>query len=150
MRTTSESGAALAIACIVLAVGMTAGVAVVYIKVCEPKYYCVTNRDQPYPMGKKWVKQLKYRGQASAEDLLVLGGPWTDYELAVMTCHTNTNTVSISMDLAGDGLVHIERSTNLVNWQEVGAVPGDENGFEYWETNAALSGQAFFYRARID
>ena len=125
--------------CIVLFAAAAVGGVCVMISNCRPKYYCCQDSET----GQHWCRVLT-RGEAAAADLKVLSGPYNDASLCNTAC---SNTVATVAGLYGT-IIHIEKSTNLVNWIEAAAFDGNPNDFYWSETNKIQS--AFFYRVRVE
>jgi hypothetical protein len=126
----------LAAVCLVLiAVGAVVGVAVI-VRSCRPRYYCVSDDET----GQQWCR-LMDKGDLIRPTLRILSGPYKDAKKCELICATNV-VAEIDPEMF---TLHLEKSTNLVDWVECAQLQTD-GAFEWSETNT-VDAPFCYYRA---
>lgn len=139
--------------CLVAFATVVIGGVVVTVRQCKPKFFCIW--DMMDPSKGYWVASVTRR-DLIANDWAVASGPYDTAEAAKVTCPPPTNAPSnmiTSMAVGGGWLanfvpqwIHIEESTNGVDWVEVAVFADDPTNFSWSKTNSSAMTTAF-YRA---
>ena len=132
---------------------IVAGGVVIMIKQCKPKYYCLW--DMMDPAKGHWIGTAT-RSELIANDWAVASGPYNTVAEAGVHCPPPTNAPSIKVSNVVSGgvgtysytpsWIHIEESTNLVDWVEVAMFADDPTNFSWSKTNSS-SIPCAYYRA---
>jgi hypothetical protein len=123
--------------CIILGATAAGVGACIYVCSCGPKFYCVSDPEQG---------EVQWCATVTLRDIRINGwqkngGPWKKHEDCMVNC---TNKVPLAMAYANT--IHIETSTDLVNWTEApgSPFPGDPECFD-WE-GPEITDTRRFYR----
>jgi len=133
-----SSRAQLAPAICIIVVVSAGTAAVIWIMTCGPKYYCVYDHESNH----QWCRTLA-RGEAQSEGWTIISGPYKDAELCNTNCPVKGLTNSIASSISTT--IHVEKSTNLVDWAECAAFTADPECFEWSEP---MSQTLCYYRVR--
>jgi hypothetical protein len=127
-------------ACVVVFAGaMAIGTAVV-IRNCKPKYYCMKDSEGTHFIGTATKKERQINGW------VVVSGPYDTPDAGTNNCPPPaTNSVAFSESI--ESIIHIQESTNLVDWVTLASFQDDPGNFSYQHTNTTSS--KAFYRAMI-
>ena len=135
-ETRSQSTPALI--CLMIGAVMVGGCMVVYVNTCGPKYYCVTDPDNP---GWQWCCPTTKR-ECQINGWTINHGPFKKHGDCAPVC---TNTIGNLFELESPVTIRIESSTNLIQWTECVSFTGDPECFDVAITNQPVTG--CFYRA---
>jgi len=118
--------------CIVIVVG-TGTAAVIWIMSCGPKYYCVYDPE----VDQQWCRAMS-KADRQLDNLKVVSGPYKDASRCNIPC-SKMPTNSFSPPI----MIHIQKSTNLVNWIECASFEADPECFEWSDK---ISASSCYYR----
>jgi len=127
--------------CLIIIVAVVATGVSVKVKACGPKWYCV-EKD-----GSKFSAPMTRR-EIAMNEWVVLCGPYDTRAKLLDACTPcyESSTAPQQSNLSFPVTVHIETSTNLINWTEIASQEVDPDNFEFDFTNS-VSQATCYYRA---
>ena len=153
MPVQESKGSIVAGICLIAVVTVMVGGVVVTVKQCKPKFFCIWDM---MDISKGYWVQSVTRRELIANDWAVASGPYETVTAAKANCPPPTNapvSLTSSMVVGGGGVagyapayIHIEKSTNLVDWVEVATFIDDPTNFS-WSCTNSIAEPTAFYRA---